>query len=212
MIKKIIVGPLQANCYVVYHNESLEAFIVDPGSDYKKISRFLKDNQLKLQGILLTHGHYDHIGATNAFLVNYPNLPIYIHEDDVSFLMDPSKNLSSHYSHDLCIVKPKQLIPLKDEQLITIANYKVCCRHYPGHTPGACMFFVEELNAIFSGDVLFSKSIGRFDLPYGNRSDTILSLRKIKQIQTNYDVYPGHENKTTIHDELAQNPYLLSID
>ena len=212
MLKKIIVGSLQANCYVVYNPTTLDAFIIDPGSDYKKINRFIKDNELNIKAILLTHGHYDHIGATNSFLVNFPNLPIYIHEDDALFLSNPSMNLSNNFSNEKCIIKPNNLHTFKDEEKLNIAGFTIDCRHYPGHTPGSCMYFIESLNVIFSGDVLFSKSIGRFDLPYGNRMDMIETLRKIKQITHNYDIYPGHDQKTTMFEELNENPYLLSIN
>lgn len=211
MIKKLIVGSLAANCYVVYDTNNFEAFLIDPGDSYKKINHFLKDNELILKGIFLTHGHIDHIGATHSFLVDNPNLPVYIHEEDAIFLSSPEMNLSSSFGLERYILKPNVLIKLKNNEEIAIANTTVKCCHFPGHTPGSCMYFLEKESVIFSGDVLFSKSIGRFDLPYGNRVDTINSLRKIKEIEKDYIIYPGHEEKTSLHDEQTNNPYLLQI-
>ena len=211
MIKKLIVGDLQSNCYIVYNEQLAQAILFDPGSDYKKINRFLKEKQLTLKGIFLTHGHIDHIGATDVFLSQMPTLPVFIHKEDASFLGDGSKNLSLNISRTNYVLKPANLILLEDLQIVDIADYKVECRHYPGHTPGACMYFIHDLHAIFSGDVLFSKAIGRFDLPYGNRVDTIRSLQKIKELTFDYDVYPGHEEKTTLQGEILNNPYLQQV-
>lgn len=212
MIKKIIVGSLQCNCYVYFDEETKNAFLIDPGDDYKKINRFLKEKELILKAIFLTHGHIDHIGAVQSFLTQNPSLPIYIHNEDALFLTRPEMNLSSQFGKGSYILKTTSIITLEDQQMVTIGNINIICRHYPGHTPGSCMYFVEDENIIFSGDVLFSKSIGRFDLPYGNRIDTIQSLRKIKLLKKDYVIYPGHDEKTTLSEELQLNPYLLQIN
>ena len=211
MIKKIIVGQLQANCYVIYNEDLKEAFLVDPGDDAKKINRFLKEKELSLKGIFLTHGHIDHIGGTHSFLVEQPSLPIYIHHEDAVFLTKADMNLSSSFNKGNYILKPQNLITLNDLEVVSVAGFEVVCHHFPGHTPGSCMYFIEDEHVIFSGDVLFNKAIGRFDLPYGNRMDTIQTLRKIKAITKDYDVYPGHEQKTTLQEEIQENPYILQV-
>lgn len=212
MIKKIIVGSLACNCYVYYNEETLNAILIDPGDEYKKINRFLKDKELNLKAIFLTHGHIDHIGAVSSFLAQKQTLPIYIHKEDAIFLTHPEMNLSSQFGKGNYILKSPSLVTLEDGQEINIGDIRLTCQHYPGHTPGSCMYFIEDKNIIFSGDVLFSKSIGRFDLPYGNRFDTIQTLRKIKSIKGDYTIYPGHDETTTLNEELQLNPYLLQIN
>lgn len=206
MLKKMNLGVLGANCYICYH-ENQQAIIIDPGDEPRRITRFLKEHELNPVGIFLTHGHIDHIGALSSLHDSYIQTPVYIHEEDLSFLSDPKINLSQQILNISFIFKGS-VLTLKHQQTIKLNEFEITCLHFPGHTPGSCMYALEPEHLLFSGDVLFADSIGRYDLPLGSHSDTKESLSKIIQLDDSYSVYPGHGEATTMKQEKQQNPYL----
>lgn len=200
-IKKMVVSPFQTNCYIVYENS--KALIIDPGDQAKKIKTFVQDNELEVLAILLTHGHCDHIGATDPLYQCY-RCPIYLQEEDFPYLKDAAINLSTMLSDALMIYAPVTKAP----QTLKIGEFNIVWHHLPGHTPGSSMIeFIDE-NIIFSGDVIFKDSIGRYDFPLSSRHDTRETLAKLKAFDHDAVIYPGHGEKTTMKEEQLNNPFL----
>jgi hydroxyacylglutathione hydrolase len=201
----IPVGPLEANCFVVYSEKSREAIIVDPGDDARKIIDIIQSNNLQPVLIVNTHGHMDHIGA-NATIKDTFSVPIAIHEDDSTMLTNPSENLSSVIGTNTVSPAADQL--LHEGDTVDLDGTEIKIIHTPGHSPGGiCLYFDSTLIA---GDTLFKGSIGRTDLPNGDFPTLISSIQqKLEVLGDEVVVYPGHGPKTTIGDEKRSNPFLL---
>jgi glyoxylase-like metal-dependent hydrolase (beta-lactamase superfamily II) len=204
LIKKFILGKMETNVYII-SNDKKECIIIDPADNGKKIVRYIENEELQLCAILLTHGHFDHIKAVDYIYGIYP-CPIYIQQEDMCFLKEPSLNLS-HYEIPLVVKAP--ILPAKD--IMEIAGFTVAWVHLPGHTPGSSMLHFINEEVIFSGDVLFRCSIGRFDLPMASHYDTKQTLLKIRDMDFEATVYPGHNESTTLSYEQKNNPYLSDV-
>lgn len=200
-VKTLLLGNMQTNCYVV-SNDDKHCFIVDPGANGKKVFSYLNENELILDAILLTHGHFDHIGAVD-YLYEHYHCPIYIHQDDLGLLQDAKANLSVFEKS--FIVKAPAIV---SKEKMKISDFEIVWLHLPGHCPGSSMIYLPKENIIFSGDVLFKGSIGRYDFPNSSKHDTNISLGKIKEYDFNAIIYPGHGSSTTLKDEQLYNPYL----
>ena len=137
-IKRMLVSEFQTNCYVVY-NQKQETLIIDPGDNAKKIKKFIDEKHLEVKAVLLTHGHCDHIGATDLLYETY-RCPIYLHQEDHIYLNQPQYNLSYMIQKDLKISSPVLNAP----QLLEIGDYQIRFHHLPGHTPGSCMIEFEK--------------------------------------------------------------------
>lgn len=194
-IKTIKVGILQTNCYIV--SKDNKALIIDPGAKAERILAALGD--LTVIAILLTHGHFDHIGAIND-LRNHFSCPIYLSEDDVPLLRDPQLN----YSFPKRFILDVKTLPYPNK--LVLADFQIEILETPGHTNGSVCLIIDD--AMFSGDTLFMQSVGRTDLKTGNPTKMKQSLRKISALDHNYRVYPGHDDPTTLNEEKKHNIYL----
>lgn len=189
-------GIIDVNCYIIEVEDGV--YVIDPGSDREVLADALKD--LKVKGVLLTHGHADHIGCLDLF-----NCPIYLHELEKPMLFDDSINCFK-----MLRCKPEfnpyklDIRTIKDQE--EIDGIKII--HTPGHTRGSVSYLYK--NKLFSGDTLFKLSIGRTDLPTGSIKDMKLSIKKLMELDDNIMVYPGHDEKTTIKMERQNNPYYLN--
>ncbi|MBU4311563.1 MAG: MBL fold metallo-hydrolase [Candidatus Omnitrophica bacterium] len=200
IIETIVVGMMETNCYIVGDESTKEAFIIDPGSDYKKIKNIIDKGGLKPQAVINTHGHGDHIGANNNF-----DLPVWIHGADAEFLQDPSKNLSGALGFLLKTKAASRI--LKEGEVLTAGRVKLEVMHTPGHTPGSIC--LKGDSAIFTGDTLFCEGIGRTDLAYGSEEDILSSIKeKLFILPDDYAVYPGHGPCSTIGHEKHNNPFI----
>ena len=199
-VKTLLLGNMQTNCYVV-SDDTKHCFIVDPGANGKKIINYLNENELVLDAILLTHGHFDHIGAVD-YLYEHYHCPIYIHQDDILLLHDSKANLSV-FEKPFTVKSPV----IKSDKRMKIGNFEISWLHLPGHCPGSSMIYLPKENVIFAGDVLFKGSIGRFDFPNSSKHDTRESLAKIKEYNFDAVVYPGHGPATTLKEKQTYNPY-----
>lgn len=200
-IKTFVLGVMQTNCYIVSDDKNY-CLVIDPGAQGKKVANYLEENKLVLDAILLTHGHFDHIGAVDYLYEKY-HCPIYIHHEDIEMLSNTRLNLSY-------LEKPISLsaLVIAASEHMNILDFKIHWFHLPGHCPGASMIYFEDENVIFSGDVLFNGSIGRFDFPNSSKYDTLTSIEKIKTFDFDATLYPGHGPISTLKNELISNPYL----
>lgn len=202
-IYRIPVGDLLANCYII-ETENKNALAIDPGSDFQKIKNFLDDHGLSLKKILLTHGHYDHIGAAGEAADVY-GAEIYVHEEDAPMLTSRIKSLADAIGAGQ-FNEISEFITIKSGDVISVDKNNFEVIHTPGHTPGGVCYKCG--NALFTGDTLFKLSMGRTDFPGGNMGEMFESLQKIARLEGEYDVYPGHNETSTLSYERKNNPYL----
>lgn len=206
-VKALVLGIVQTNVYIVSNEDTKEAIVFDPADNAVIIEQYLKANDLVCKGILLTHGHFDHIMAVKELSLDTHAL-IYAHEAEAALLKDSHMNASYHTRRE-CSVIPDVL--LKDNQVLHLAGFTVKVIHTPGHTAGgACYYFNGHL-VLFSGDTLFKESIGRTDLPTGNSRLLLESVRsKLMILEDQVVVYPGHGDATTIGYERDNNIFLAA--
>jgi hydroxyacylglutathione hydrolase len=195
-IRKIKLGFYQTNTYIIINNS--DVIIIDPVSKAERIQALVKDNE-RVVGICLTHGHFDHIGAVDD-LVDLFSCPVYIHEDDFDLTQDPEKN----YSQTKKIKLKTKLNFYRDSMQIGSFTFDVF--HTPGHTKGSVCLKFDDI--LFTGDTLFKGSIGRTDLFGGSPQQMKQSLRFIRSLNHDYSIYPGHDNITTLFEEIKHNSYL----
>lgn len=177
------------NSYLVSDQDS--TFIIDPGADGEKILAFIQEKNLEVDKIILTHGHFDHIGAV-AYIQEKTGAKLFIHSEDKEYSMDGQKNLS-YFTGDLIeTVSPDSLLEEGD----LIGNFRVI--HSPGHTPGSICLYNEEEGILFSGDTIFKNGYGRTDFPGGDQQTLFNSIRKLLQLPDETIVLPGHGPSTTI--------------
>lgn len=189
------------NTYLLWDETSKEAMIIDPANQSRALLEAIKDLNLKF--IVNTHGHGDHIGG-NKFLKENTQAKLAIHELDAPMLTDSSKNLSTHWGANL--VCPEADIKLRDDDFLQLGENKVKIIHTPGHSRGGICLLVEDL--LFCGDTLFAESIGRTDLPGGDYSTIIRSIKeKLFILNDKTKVLPGHGPETTIGYEKVNNPF-----
>lgn len=195
-----------ANSYLVY-NKSNECVLIDCGSTLNTIIRFISSNSLKLKALLLTHGHFDHIRGIPNLIKHFGYFDIYISKYDEELLKEPGLNCSKFNCENVKLdIKVKTLNNL--EELNFGDNLKFEVIETPFHTDGSVCYLDKMENALFSGDTLFKNSIGRYDLVTSNQSLVYDSLEKLKYLNENLVVYPGHGEITTLKDELKNNVFL----
>lgn len=205
-VRKLIVGPLEANCYILWDEESKEAVVIDPGGEEERILKAIRRNSLKVIYIVDTHAHIDHIEA-NDFIREKTNAPLLIHSADVSLLEDLEANLSTMMGNSKAFLPPTGV--LKDEDKIKVGRFHLQILHTPGHTPGSICLYVD--NKLFTGDTLFAGGIGRTDFPRSSLKQLQESIqKKILKFPSEVVVYPGHGPETTIGEEKKSNPFLQS--
>lgn len=201
-IKQYILGPVNVCCYVVINNDAKECFVIDPGDAPDVFLKSFEVAGIALKAILLTHGHFDHIGGVKALSEKY-GVPVYALEEERQLLRDENMNLSCRMRSGISLT---DITPLLDGTEMSIAGFKIKVIATPGHTSGGVCYYVEEEAIIFTGDTLFAECIGRTDLPTGNTSTLVRSIReKLLVLPEDVIVYPGHGSATTIEHEKLYN-------
>jgi len=207
-IDKLIIGDYQTNCYILRANPDAEdCLIIDTGLEAAEPAGFLAVHKLKPAGLVLTHGHIDHIAAIPVLRKAYPEMKIYIHVLDSEMLADANTNLSGLAGTPFA-VEPAD-ITLSEGNIIEQAGIKLTVLHTPGHTPGGICLYLENDNLVFVGDTLFADSVGRTDFPKASTKTLINSIKeKLMPLPDDTIVYPGHGPETTIGREKLHNPFL----
>lgn len=202
-----VVGPVQTNCFFFYEEETKQGIIVDPGDEPEKIIHYVEEKGIKVQAILLTHGHFDHIMAVEALKSKW-DVPVYASREEKAVLGDPQINLTAHYGRPYTLSAD---IYLEDGEEIELLGQKVKCILTPGHTSGGMCYYFPGQGVLFSGDTLFQESVGRTDFPTGSMGTLIRSVReKLFVLAPATKVYPGHGMMTSIESEKMYNPYAAS--
>jgi len=206
-VDRLVVGPLQTNCYILSAANN-DAIIIDPGFEPKEIINLIENKSFDAKYLLLTHAHYDHVGAAGS-LQEEKGIPVFLHRADEKLLLtvsDAASYLGSGY-----IKIPSEYEFLKEGQTFKLGDEEIASIHVPGHTQGSVAFQIDDY--LFVGDTLFYQGIGRTDLPGGSYEQLEESIREnLYTLDDDLTVYPGHGPKTTIGFEKANNPFVQSTE
>lgn len=215
-IGRMVLSVCQTNCYFLYRDGEHEAIVVDPADKGENIYGALLKNGFQVAGILLTHGHFDHIwgldalrNAANAAAESDGREPVkaYAHEEERALLKDVRMNVSEQAGRACSTYAD---VYVKDGQEITLAGMTCKVIATPGHTAGGCCYYFAEAGILVSGDTLFAESVGRTDFPTGSMGTLIRSIKeKLFVLPDDTKVYPGHGERTTIGYEKANNPFCV---
>lgn len=221
IIETFVLTPFQQNTRVVACEETRKAICIDPGERSNELVGFINDSGLELQAIILTHGHLDHIGGTADLAKSFPDAEILMHKDDEDLYyglpqqplfmgIQPQQMKAMGFDYE---PPPRLTRNLQHGEVYEVGNLKFSIRHCPGHTRGHVVLAEEKERKVFTGDCLFSGTIGRTDLPGGDYDQLVESIRaNILSLGDDFTVYCGHGPETTIGRERASNPFLTGVD
>ena len=197
-IECMTLGPMQVNCYIVMGEEESKAFVIDPGDCAVKVYERLKELGVECAGILLTHGHFDHITGVNE-LKELTGSAVYAGKDEERLLLDSDLNVSKRIRHPVTVKADKLL---EDGEEVAESGLKFKTLFTPGHTDGSVCFYFEDEGVLFSGDTIFKQGMGRTDLPTGCEEKLFYSLtHKLMKLPGETKCYPGHGGTTDIASE-----------
>lgn len=186
-VERLIVGELAVNCYLVENTETHECFIVDPGADAQRIMDAVGDR--RACAVLLTHGHYDHIGALDEICTHY-QIPAYVHSGDAGKLADPMGNVSAVFGDPVA----QNTVPVSiEEGVLTLAGIEMQVLSTPGHSNGSICCILPDGRGILTGDTFFAHGYGRTDFADGDFAKMHQSLRRLFRLTPRMIAYPGHD-------------------
>lgn len=202
-----ILGMVGTNCYLLCNMDIKECVLIDPADSQDEISRMIDESGCSLKGILLTHGHFDHIMAADAVRDKY-GVKVYASCDEKNTLEQPHINLGEAYGLKLSV---KADVWHKDGEILKLAGFDIEALHTPGHTEGGSCYYIREIGVLFSGDTLFCGSVGRTDFPGGSMSEIVRSIKeKVMVLPDDTKVYPGHGEGTSVGYERENNRFLVN--
>lgn len=199
-IDSLAVGSIGTNCYILQDEAAKLCAVIDPGDEPERILSAVEQTGCTPAMILLTHGHFDHYTAVKGLLEKWPELPVYIHKNDVT-----DKSVGS-FSLLFPRLPEKNQRYYKEGDRLTLGGLTITVLETPGHSRGSVCLVVGDV--IFSGDTLFHGSCGRTDFAGGSYEDILRSLKKLAQLPGQYQVYPGHDRSTNLDFERRVNPYV----
>ena len=198
-VKKLALGAYQTNCYLLFEGD--KAVVIDPGYEADTILRALETLGMSLEAILLTHGHFDHVGAVEA-LAKATGCSLWISQSDYTQQKNPMNDyLYPIHDKDFC-----EISFCEEDERISAGGLTFRVLETPGHTWGSVCYVCED--AMFCGDTLFAGACGRIDLPGGDRAAMVNSLERLAEMTADYRVFPGHGGSSTLFREQQTNPYL----
>ena len=195
-----MVGPIMTNCYILCDEAAKVCAVIDPGDEPKRIEAMIASCGCSPVMILLTHGHFDHCTGVAGLLKKWPDLPVYIHEADVTD--------SSGSELTFRRLGEKNQRYYQESDTLTVGGLTLRVMETPGHSRGSVCLLVEGQGVIFSGDTLFRGNCGRCDFPGGDYRAMLRSLARLGRLEGQYQVYPGHEEATDMDYERKANPYM----
>lgn len=196
----LTVGPLQANCFILYDTDTKETIVVDPGDEPDRIIDFINDRKLKVKYILCTHAHFDHVGAVPE-LKEHTGALLLIHEEELE-IYNAAKDMAAFFGYDISELPPPDRT-LKEGDELRIGRKSFTILHTPGHSPGGICLFGNGL--VVTGDTLFAGSVGRTDFHGGSLSKLRESFQRLMSLPEDTVVLPGHGPTSTIGRERREN-------
>lgn len=198
-ISVLRLGQIGTNCYIFRREGGYKCGVVDPGDQGEQVARWLVDKGLEAETVFLTHGHFDHILGIPGLREEWPDLPVYCHPADLGG-GDSARIFGENYP---TVRSYGDITPYKEGDVINVAGIDVEVLETPGHTPGSVTLRAEDV--LFTGDTLFAGSMGRTDLPGGDEAVIMRSLKRLGQLEGDYQVLPGHEGRSTLERERETN-------
>lgn len=199
-VLSLMVGPIMTNCYLLCDEAAKVCAVIDPGDEPERIEALMATTGCTPVMILLTHGHFDHCTGVAGLLKKWPDLPVYIHEADVTD--------SSGSELTFRRLGEKNQRYYQEGDTLTVGGLTLRVMETPGHSRGSVCLLVEGQGVIFSGDTLFRGNCGRCDFPGGDYRAMLRSLARLGRLEGQYQVYPGHEEATDMDYERKANPYM----
>ncbi|KXZ18502.1 MBL fold metallo-hydrolase [Bacillus nakamurai] len=204
--RRMPAGPIQANAYFLI-SEDQSCLIFDPGGEPDKINNYIKEKNLKPLAILLTHAHFDHIGALDEVRDKW-NVPVYLHKNEEKWLEDPSLNGSGILRGIAVTARPAERL-IEGDGTLDIGPFHLETLFTPGHSPGSVSYYMKDADLVISGDVLFQGGIGRTDLHGGSQEVLLESIhQKLLTLPEHTLVLSGHGPETDVQTEQEQNPFI----
>lgn len=205
-IRRLPVGPIATNCYILCDRETGKAAVIDPGFEAPRILAELRETGCRAVYIVLTHGHADHMSAAGEVRAA-TGAPLAVYEGELPLLADPAANLHDSFSGAPFVpLKPEVRFP--DGGTLRVGGLTLRALHTPGHTAGSCVLLCGR--TMFAGDTLFYEGAGRTDMPTGSAADMARSLRRLAALEGDYRVLPGHGPATTLAHERQSNPFMTA--
>ncbi len=195
----IPVGQIDTNCYLIGDEKEQVCAVVDPGGSPERVLEMIEKSGLTPQMILLTHGHWDHVGAIPALLEKWPDLPVYAHEKELC----PADEPNPHYFFPHA---GKNQRTFGEGDMLSLGGLTLRVLHTPGHSAGSVVILVEDV--MLSGDTLFAGNCGRYDLTGGNGRNMLDSLKRLAELEGDYKVCPGHGALSTLERERQTNLFV----
>jgi len=190
-IKKLCLGELATNCYLLIDEETNECLIIDPADDANFINDQILKERLEPKAILATHGHFDHVLAVGEIQAAF-QIPFLIHKKDEKILKNVNKSASFWLKRKIITLPIKINDYLQGGSKISLGKNDLEIIHLPGHTPGSIVLFNRNEKIAFAGDLIFEHGLGRTDFSYSSKQDLEKSLQKLKDLLAGYTLYPGH--------------------